>query len=569
MYDISLHQSHFYNLTTQRIYFRDSDFKLLSANQSYLDDICCVNLEDILGTKLEDFDFQADGIQSLLIEIESEISDTHQSQFRDQARCTVNGSELIVSLECHPIFSEDGNFRGIVCRYNVDDIFKSLSFEKVLMDALMSSSQDGIYFKDINSRFIRVSDCMVQHLGAPDLESVIGSTDFDFWDFDCAQGFFQCERRIIETREPLLGVCEEEIRPDGSRRWVISSKMPLEDEYGNVFGTFGISKDITDLKETEHKLQETNRQLVSASRRAGMAEIASNVIHNVGNVLNSVNVSLSISKTMVKKSGIENLLKSADLLESNMNTPDFLCSNPKGKILPDFLRMSAESLSKMQTSVLEELDLLGRNIDHIKTIVSMQQEYAGAELVIETVELSLLVEDAIRIGQCTLSDSSVKISQHFRVDIVAEVDKHRVLQILVNLIRNAMHACEDNDQADPKEIHVTISQPTDDFYMIEVSDNGIGIDKENLTSIFNHGFTTKEKGKGFGLHSSANVAKELGGSLVAVSSGKGKGATFSLNLPIKVDNKAGLKLRSEVITIGMNETSASSVMNATNAPVIS
>jgi len=221
--------------------------------------------------------------------------------------------------------------------------------------------------------------------------------------------------------------------------------------------------------------------------------------------------------------------------------------------------MSAESLKKTQTKVVEELDSLGRNVEHIKTIVSMQQEHAGATLVIETVELSPLVEDAIRIGQCTLGNSNVVIEKHLKVDIEVETDKHRVLQILVNLIRNAMHACEDHANEEPKHIQVSISQPTDEYFMIEVSDNGIGIEEGNLTSIFNHGFTTKEDGKGFGLHSSANVAKELGGSLIAVSSGIGKGATFSLNLPIKSRNKSRSKTRSEVITVGMGETTSTEI----------
>jgi len=559
MHDLSLHQSRFYDLTSQRIYFRDNDLKLISANQSYLNDICCAQLEDVLGTRLTDFNVQLHGIQNLLIKVENQVSVTQESQIREHVRCNDAGKDLIVSLECHPIFSDDGNFHGIVCRYNVEDIFESLGFEKMLMDSLMRSTQDFIYFKDLNSRFIRVSHSMVDLFGARDIESIIGSTDFDFWDFDCAQGFFQNERRIIETREPLIGICEEEIKPDGTRSWVISSKMPLEDEFGNVFGTFGISKNITELKETELRLQETNRQLVSASRRAGMAEIASNVIHNVGNVLNSINVSLSVSRDMVNNSGIENVIKSADLLEENQATPEFLSKDPKGKVLHNFLRMSAESLKKTQTKVVEELDSLGRNVEHIKTIVSMQQEHAGATLVIETVELSPLVEDAIRIGQCTLGNSNVVIEKHLKVDIEVETDKHRVLQILVNLIRNAMHACEDHANEEPKHIQVSISQPTDEYFMIEVSDNGIGIEEGNLTSIFNHGFTTKEDGKGFGLHSSANVAKELGGSLIAVSSGIGKGATFSLNLPIKSRNKSRSKTRSEVITVGMGETTSTEI----------
>jgi PAS domain S-box-containing protein len=551
MQDLSLHQSQFYDLTSERIYFRDQDFGLISANRAFLQDLCCDQFQDVQGSRLDEINVLDDGLKSLLLDIESQIPITQKSQVREQVHCNIKNKDSVISAECHPVFADDGNFRGIVCRYSIKSVSEFLGIEKVLIDALMRNTQDSIYFKDLNSRFIRANDSMVERLGARDLDSVIGTTDFDYWDFDCAQGFFQSERKIIETRQPLTGVCEQEIRHDGRKTWVISSKMPLEDEFGNVFGTFGISKDITELKETEFKLQETNQQLVLASRRAGMAEIANNVIHNVGNVLNSVNVSLALSRSMVKDSGIENLIKTADLLDANKDNPEFLSKDPKGTILPKFLRMSAQSISKANASVMYELENLGRNIDHIKTIISMQQQYAGVASVTENVALIPLVEDAIRIGQCTMSDLGVEIETHFLIDIEAEIDKHRVLQILVNLIRNAKHACEEANHDAPKRISVTIDQSTEDFFTIDISDNGVGIERENLTSIFSHGFTTKENGKGFGLHSSANAAKELGGSLIATSAGKGQGAAFVLSLPVAPTPKTKAKMPDQVTSIEM------------------
>ena len=552
MLDLSLHQSCLFSQTSNRTFCCDKDLRLISANHAFLNDIGCEQLEDILGTRIEDLIGHSYDIVKILIDAESKTIKTQRKQTAKDIRCSIQGSDTVVSLEYHPVFSDGGDFHGTACNYSAEEYSESLGFEKILIDALIKSTQDSIYFKDVNSRFIRVSHSMVEILGAPDLESIIGTTDFDYWDFDCAQGFFETERRIMETREPQIGVCEQELRSNGERSWVITSKMPLEDEFGNVFGTFGISKDITDLKETEVELQKTHERLLSTSRRAGMAEIASNVIHNVGNVLNSVNVSLSLSQTAIKDCGVGNLVKAADLLQKHKDEPNFLSENPKGKVLPDFLRMSAESLVKMQSSVIEELSLLERNLDHIKTIVSMQQQYAGVAAVIETVQLNSVVDDAIQIGQCTLEKSNVSVETKYMVDIEVETDKHRVLQILVNLIRNAKHACEDANHDRPKKVCVTIDQPTPDFFMIEVSDNGIGIDEKNLTNIFNHGFTTKEDGKGFGLHSSANTAKEIGGSLIATSAGKGTGAAFVLSLPIKCTQK-NTSIRSEVHSIGKAE----------------
>ena len=119
------------------------------------------------------------------------------------------------------------------------------------------------------------------------------------------------------------------------------------------------------------------------------------------------------------------------------------------------------------------------------------------------------------------------------------VDKHKVLQILVNLISNAKYALSDSD-AKERQLTIAISrQPSrassdDGFAEVSITDNGIGIARENLIRIFGHGFTTKKNGHGFGLHSGALAAKEMGGSLSVQSAGPGKGATFTLSLPLNL-----------------------------------
>jgi signal transduction histidine kinase len=116
------------------------------------------------------------------------------------------------------------------------------------------------------------------------------------------------------------------------------------------------------------------------------------------------------------------------------------------------------------------------------------------------------------------------------------VEKSKVLQILINLVRNAQHACDASNR-DERRVTLRLLAAADRI-QVSVSDNGVGIAKENLTRIFNHGFTTKKDGHGFGLHSGALAAQEMGGSLNVASAGVGQGATFTLEFPIQPSDKA-------------------------------
>jgi signal transduction histidine kinase len=173
-----------------------------------------------------------------------------------------------------------------------------------------------------------------------------------------------------------------------------------------------------------------------------------------------------------------------------------------------------------------------KHIEHIKQIVAMQQSYAKVAGVIETINPTQLVDDAIHINGAALTRHDVQLRCEFGSVPMVQTEKHRVLQILVNLIRNAKYALDDSKRSD-KVLTIRLGKNGGDHVKIEVIDNGVGIPPENLTRIFGHGFTTRSNGHGFGLHSSAIAIKELGGSLTAHSDGVGKGATFTLLLPEK------------------------------------
>jgi signal transduction histidine kinase len=291
--------------------------------------------------------------------------------------------------------------------------------------------------------------------------------------------------------------------------------------------------EIEERKRAEQELKKTQGELLLSSRMAGMAEVATSVLHNVGNVLNSVNVSASLVSDSLERSRISNVARLAELLNQHANDlTGFLTSDPKGKQLAPYFNQLAAHLAQERANLMQELQHLKTNVEHIKDIVARQQNYARVCAVAEIVKPIELVEDALRMNAGALTRHDVQVIRQFDSQALEiNVDKQKVLQILVNLVQNAKYACEESGRPD-KRMTVGIANGNE-LLKISVTDNGIGIPPENLSRIFNHGFTTRKHGHGFGLHSGAIAAQELGGALRVQSDGRGKGATFTLELPLK------------------------------------
>ena len=284
---------------------------------------------------------------------------------------------------------------------------------------------------------------------------------------------------------------------------------------------------------TQAELESVRQRLVDASRIAGMAEVATDVLHNVGNALNSINVSCSLAIDRVRECGYSKLSKVAELLNQNADQlGEFLTTNPQGKHIGEYLAALSQSFEEEKTFLLAELNQLRKHVDHVNRIVAMQQNYAKLAGVQETVDITQLVEDALQINAAALARHLVKLHRQIEPVPPILVDKHKVLQILVNLIQNAKYAVSDANRHD-KELTLWVARDGEDCVRIQVSDNGVGIPQENLARIFEHGFTTRGNGHGFGLHSSAQAARDLNGTLTVHSEGTGRGADFTLKLPLK------------------------------------
>ena len=320
------------------------------------------------------------------------------------------------------------------------------------------------------------------------------------------------------------------VTTSGGQRWAQVRSRSIRAEHGEVAGRVSTVEDITERKHGEAALEEAHKALVDVSRRAGMAEVATNVLHNVGNVLNSVNISTGLIVESVKKSRTSSLARVVVLLREHAHDlGEFITNDSRGKHLPAHLAQLSEHLLAEQATNISELDALQRNVEHIKEIVAMQQNYATFGGVKEMINVADLVEDSLRLNEDALGRHRVQVIRQFETVPPMNLEKHKILQILVNLLRNAKHACQDSQRSD-KRLTVRMANG-EGRIRISVIDNGVGIPPENLTRIFNYGFTTRKEGHGFGLHSGALAAKEMGGSLTVLSDGPGQGAAFTLELP--------------------------------------
>jgi len=406
-----------------------------------------------------------------------------------------------------------------------------LSQERRLLRTLIDNLPDCIYAKDAAGRKTMANPADLKNLRCQTEAEAIGKSDFDLFPKEIAEQFWADDQKVIQG-QPVINREEFFLDEQGRKRWLLTSKLPLRDQDGKIVGLVGIGRDITARKEAEDRLEQVHKQLLEVSRQAGMSEVATSVLHNVGNVLNSVNVSSSLISEKIRNSKMPNIAKAVSLMRAHeSDLAGFLTNDPKGRQLLDYLSNLAAHLAQEQEEVLQEAGSLAKKITHIKEIVAMQQNYAKSFGILESLSSIDLVEDAIRMNIGSMERHHVKLVREYAEVPPILAEKHKVLQILVNLIRNAKDACDDSGRED-KQIALRIANGSNSV-KISVTDNGVGIPGENLTRIFNLGFTTKKNGHGFGLHSGALATKELGGKLVAFSEGPDRGAIFTLELPIQ------------------------------------
>ena len=463
-----------------------------------------------------------------------------------------DGAPYWLALEVRPIHGEFGEVVKFIAiesditerRINQQERERlSLALEERsrMLNAVLQSISEGIIAVDADSNPVCFNKAAQEILGKGECFGIPLSTWPEHYGLRDPNSLAVLSKEQFSLSQAAKGKLSEPqeclvAREDGNRVICLTT-LPLQES--SKGGAVAVLRDITSEKHNQAEKEELTRQMVDMSRQAGMSEIASGVLHNVGNGLNSVNVSAGLLQIELSKDPhLRKLQKAVSILDENEHDlATFFSANQKGQLFPRVLRELSNRMARQRDWFNEELRSLIDSIDHIKKIVSAQQTYATSCGVTESVRVHDLIDDATKISG--VRSSGIEIIQDTTTECGSVVvDRHKVLQILVNLLSNAKQAVTASS-SDESWIQITSSVEAD-MLSIEVTDSGIGITKENLEKVFSHGFTTRKEGHGFGLHHSIISAEELGGKLTARSDGPGTGATFALIVEVQTESESAL-----------------------------
>lgn len=295
--------------------------------------------------------------------------------------------------------------------------------------------------------------------------------------------------------------------------------------------TVELSREVLNRKQAQEELARLNTYIAEVSHRAGMAEVANSVIHNIGNALNSINVAVSTINSEIKSTPLGSLPKIADMLKDHEdNLAQFLNQDEKGKKLPKLLEMLSDQWKLENATLVSETRQLQESVAHIREIVSRQQSLSGKLGIDENINISDLINNCLSFYVTNFKNANIIVSMDNEPGLEWSGDRSKITQILLNLVMNAEESLIASSNI-PKTLKISSFHIKDGGIQIEVSDNGAGIETEVMNKLFSYGFTTKQFGHGLGLHASAIAANEMNGTLQAFSAGKNKGATFILMLP--------------------------------------
>ena len=537
------------------VWWKDRDGLMRGMNQTYLDRVIGPpskvlgrSDEELFGDTPETADYKA--CDQKVLTTEQPMLNLEESVRSD------NGDVVTLLTSKVPLHDAAGAVQGVL------GVAVDISGQKTIRDELTKLQRSAeaalerehrqgnllrgvleaiphcVFWKDVDLTYRGCNQNFADVGGHDSTAAVVGKTDFDMpWTREEAEFYRRVDREVMARGVPILNIEESQQHANGQETTLLTSKVPLRDEKGEVVGILGMYADITAQKRSENERDELQRRLLETSRQAGKAEVATDVLHSVGNALNSINVSAALLAEGLEEPAVPTLQRVADTLAPHADDfAGYVAREPRAAALPGLLGELANTLTRDRAMMAREVQQLQAQLNHVKQIVASQQSFARAPGEAAPIAPDVLLDDALCIATSGRGLQGVEIQVQIAPDTPpAVIDRHLALQILVNLINNACQAAAP-DGAPSAPATLVLSADHDPVLKVAryaVQDSGVGISAEHLACLFDHGFTTRADGHGFGLHSARAAAGTMGGRLEAFSDGPGTGATFVLTVPLR------------------------------------
>ncbi|MDF1655001.1 MAG: ATP-binding protein [Coxiellaceae bacterium] len=318
---------------------------------------------------------------------------------------------------------------------------------------------------------------------------------------------------------------------NGHEEWYITHLIPVyDDNEKDVKFVLVTSSNITQRKESEFETERLHRDLSDVSREIGMAEVAINVLHNIGNILNSINISL---ESLSENKGQSSVFKVCDLLklfEENIeNISSSFKSKERSEAIRKYIPALRKKLSKDYDKESETIKSISEYLDLIKATIATQLQYVKKPVLIEKIHFNEVLEDFLKLQKNHFNNHKIMLNNTIDKQIEICADRYSLLMVLINLMNNACDSLLESNLSE-KVITLSVSDKTNHI-CVAIKDNGVGISEEVLPHILEHGFTTKKSGYGFGMASAALAVNKMGGEILIESKGINQGATVQFTLP--------------------------------------
>ncbi len=440
---------------------------------------------------------------------------------------------------------------------------ETISQERILLRTLIDNLPDPIYIKDAEARKVISNVADVKSIGAKSEADVIGKNDMELFpeNIEIAKRGYEDDLSVLKEGKSILNREEFFFDTSGKKRWLLTSKVPIKDESGKINRLLGIGHDITQRKQAEEMLNQLNIELSSQSEvlskqaedlrflneqlsqqkeqelekaiAQGKFEIASEVLHDIGNAIVGFGAHLSRINRTLEQNKIETIKNLGGFLKAQNS----LLSGALGQDKANALVTITEGVAKTQEENRIEIDTSIREllniVAHVQEILNIQRQFVRGRSGVQErkpVNLVNIIDDSKSMLFASFERHNINFSIKIRPGkYVIKGDQTKLMQVILNILKNSLEAMP----LDAPEKNITLTLDAyDGFIELKLTDNGGGFDEVTNMHLCERGFTTKKSGTGLGLYNCRSIVESHTGSFDIKSDGTGLGAVTTIKFPL-------------------------------------